>query len=188
MFEDIKWIVENVLGTSGDGFVIRKNISPENIETCNGVAVGDDNARTCALCVALNDTVFKNNKKPEYYHPNCKCKSKKYDLADVKLDFPTQKITHYLFMNEDKKAMMRTMGYVAEDSNEVYQFIKLAVENKFLAGDYNLQILNKNGQHFSINLILNGKRDHEKEKFNCHIGCVAWPYGKIKIATPLLKD
>ena len=30
--------------------------------------------------------------------------------------------------------------------------------------------------------------DHAKEKFNCHVGCVAWPFGKIKIATPLIKD
>ena len=35
---------------------------------------------------------------------------------------------------------------------------------------------------------IKGKRDHDKESFNCHIGCVAWPYGKIKIATPLLLD
>ena len=74
MFEEIRWILDNVFGISGSGFVIRKNVSPENIETCNG------------------------------------------------------------------------------------------------------------------NFILNGKRDHAGEKFNCHVGCVAWPFGKIKIATPLLKD
>ncbi len=33
-----------------------------------------------------------------------------------------------------------------------------------------------------------GKRGHLLEVFNCHVGCVAWPFGKIKIATPLLKD
>ena len=45
-----------------------ESVSPENIETCNGVAVGDEKTRTCALCVALNDTVFRNDNKPIYYH------------------------------------------------------------------------------------------------------------------------
>ena len=47
---------------------------------------------------------------------------------------------------------------------------------------------NSFGQHFTVNFTLNGKRDRAKEKFNCHVGCVAWPFGKIKIATPLIKD
>ena len=76
MFENIRWILDNIFGIRGNGFVIRENISPENIETCNGVAVKDDKTRTCALCVALNDTVFKNDNKPIYYHPYCKCKLK----------------------------------------------------------------------------------------------------------------
>ena len=52
MFESIRWILDNIFGISGNGFVIRENVSPENIETCNGVAVKDDKTRTCALCVA----------------------------------------------------------------------------------------------------------------------------------------
>lgn len=188
MFENIRWILDNIFGISGNGFVIRENASPENIETCNGLAIKDDKNRTCALCVALNDTVFRNDNKPIYYHPYCKCKNEKYELKRVEFDFPIQKITGYLFVNEDKKAMMRTMGYIVEDANELYRLIQLEVENKFLSGDYKLKALNINGQHFTINFILNGKRDHAKEKFNCHVGCVAWPFGKIKIATPLLKD
>ena len=152
------------------------------------MATNDENTKTCALCVALNETVFKNNNKPEFYHYNCKCVNQKYNLTEVKLDFPIQKIIHYLFMNENKKAMMRTMGYVPDDYNEVYKLIENEVKNKFLLGDYKLKALNTNGQHFTINIVLQGKRDHASEKFNCHIGCVAWPLGKIKIATPLLKD
>ena len=84
--------------------------------------------------------------------------------------------------------MMRTMGYIIEDANELYQLIQTEVENKFLFGGYKLKSLNEHGQHFTVNFTLNGKRDHAKEKFNCHVGCVAWPFGKIKIATPLIKD
>lgn len=99
MFESIRWILDIIFGISGNGFVIRENVSPENIETCNGVAVGDEKTRTCALCVALNDTVFRNDNKPIYYHPYCKCKNKKYELKQVEFAFPIQKITGYLFVN-----------------------------------------------------------------------------------------
>lgn len=187
MFEESRWILDNIFWSDGE-FVIRENVSPENIETCGGLATEDDKTHTCAICVALNETVFKNNNKPVYYHPNCKCKNKKYNLTEVKFDFPIQKITSYLFVNESKKAMMRTMGYIAEDYEELYKIIEMEVGNKFLMGNYKLKTLNENGQHFSINFTLDGKRDHVKEKFNCHVGCVAWPFGKIKVATPLLKD
>lgn len=84
--------------------------------------------------------------------------------------------------------MMHTMGYVVEDSSELYDFLKKEIESKFLAGKYILKELNEHGQHFMVKIILEGKRDHVKETFDCHVGCIAWPYGKIKIATPLLKD
>ena len=70
----------------------------------------------------------------------------------------------------------------------MYALIENEVENRFLVGKYHLKKLNENGQHFTVNISVQGKRDHEKEKFNCHVGCVAWPFGKIKVATPLLKD
>ena len=74
MFENINWMVSNIFAASNDDFVIRENESPEDIETSSGVAATDENTRTCALCVALNNTVFRNDNKPEYYHPHCKCK------------------------------------------------------------------------------------------------------------------
>jgi len=188
MFKNIRWNLENIFDVGGNGFVIRNNDSSENIETCNGVAIKDDKTKTCVLCVVLNDTVFKRNNKPIYYHPNCKCDNNKYVLQKVLFDFPIQKITKYLFANRDKKAMMRTMGYVAEDCNEVYKLIRSEVAKKFLLGDYKLNVLNTHGQHFEICFKLKGKRDHYGEEFNCHVGCVAWPFGKIKISTPLIKD
>ncbi len=187
MFEDIKWILDNILGINGKGFVIRKNVSTENIETKNGEAVADEKTRTCALCVALNETVFKNDNKPEYYHPNCKCKQEDYNLTHVTFDFPIDKVTKYLFVNQSKKEMMRSMGYTIEDSYYLYELIKENIEKSFLDGNYKLEYLNNHGQHFEINIVIEGKRDHINEKFNCYTGCVAWPYGKIKIATPLLK-
>ena len=187
MVEENKWILDNILGVKGDGFVIRENESTENIETCGGEAVRDEKTRTCEICVALNSTVFRNNNKPEYYHPHCKCVVKEYKLDKVTFDFPMKKVANYLLADEDKKAMMRTMGYIPEDSQEVYDLVKSIVESKFLSGDYILRALDKYGQRFQVDLTLEGKRDHAGESFKCHVGCTAWPYGKIKVATPLVR-
>ena len=188
MFEEIRQRLNGLFGSKEEGFVIRINQSPENIETCEGNAVEDKTTRTCAICVALNDTVFKNDNKPEYRHPHCKCRMQEYELTEATFDFPIKKITGYLFVNENKKAMMHSMGYTIADFAEVYDKVKAATEKKFLSGQYFLKELNANGQHFTINMILDGKRNHAGERFACHVGCVAWPYGKIKIATPIIKD
>ena len=71
-----------------------------------------------------------------------------------------------------------------EGANTLYNIAK----EKFDNGDYVLGDLNEYGQHFRIYFKLKGKRDCLDKEFNCHIGCVAWPNARIKIATPLLKD
>ena len=188
MFEEIRQRLNRLFGLEEERFVIRINDSPENIETCEGNAVEDKTTRTCALCAALNDTVFKNDNKPEYRHPHCKCKMKEYELTKVTFDFPMGKITRYLFVNENKKAMMHSMGYTIADFAEIYKKIKAAAEKEFLSGRYVLKMLDEHGQRFTVNMILDGKDGHAGERFACHVGCVAWPYGKIKIATPLIKE
>lgn len=186
-FDGIKEIYGNLFGISGDVWVKRENLSPETIETCNGVARKDEETHTCALCVALNQTVFRNNNKPDYYHYHCKCKNKKYNLTKIIEEFPFKKITDYLFLNNNKTAMMKSMGYDKADAKYIYDLLSKIIERKFLAGDYTLRELNINGQHIEISFNLQGKKDHEQEVFVCHSGCVVWPYGKIKIATPLIK-
>ena len=187
-FSEIKQIFKNLFGIVGDYWVKRRNISYETIETCNGIAHSDDNTHTCALCVALNQTVFKNNNKPEFYHYHCKCKNEKYILNEITEDFSITKITNYLFFNKNKAAMMRSMGYNIDNARDIYNLLYKTVEKKFTAGDYKLRELNINGQHFAIYFKMQGNNEHKQEIFDCHIGCVAWPYGKIKVATPLIKD
>ncbi len=184
MFEQIRWVLDNMLGLNGDVFVIRENVSPENIETCKGVAVEDENTKTCALCVALNDTVFKNNNKPEYYHPNCKCKTKEYNLKEVKLDFPLRKITNYLFVKPDKRAIMESMGYYPEDAEYVYNLIAQNAKNKFLKGDYSLGLLNDKGQKVNIVLEIKGKGIKKGKVYKFKTGWTAYPYGCLHNNTP----
>ncbi|MBQ9103523.1 MAG: hypothetical protein IJY57_00320 [Clostridia bacterium] len=184
MFEDIKWILDNIFGINGDKFVIRKNVSKENIETCNGIAVDDDTTNTCALCVALNDTVFKNNNKPEYYHRNCKCQNTKYELTTVKLDFPISKITKYLFQDKSKKELMKNMGYDISDADFIYKIIADNAKDKFLKGDYLLGVLNCNGQKVNIILELYGKKDKKNKLYRFKTGWTAYPNGCLHNNTP----
>lgn len=188
VFDEIKEILLNLFGINGDVFVKRKNISHETLETCNGLAYNDEKTKTCALCVALNQTVFHNYNKPEYYHLRCKCKNEKYNLIDIEEDFPIDKITKYLFVDVNKQKMMQSMGYNINDSEEIYNIIYNVLQKEFLNKNYKLGILDIRGQHFSINFTLKGKNDHLNENFSCHNGCIAYPYGKIKVATPLIKD
>ncbi len=173
-----------MLGLNGDVFTIRKNASPENIETCNGTAIKDENTRTCVLCVALNDIVFKNNNKPEYYHPNCKCKIKEDPLKEIKLDFPLKKITEYLFVDINKKAIMESMGYYPEDAEYVYNLMAQNAKDKFSQGDYILGLLNEHGQRVNIILEIEGKGLSKEKIYKFKTGWTAYPYGKLHNNTP----
>lgn len=188
LFDGIIDVIENLFGVNGDKWVKRKNISILNLESCNGETVDDFSTNTCKLCVALNDTIFRNNNKPLYYHMKCKCRNLKTELNNVDLIFPIEKITKYLFVNEDKSAMMRSMGYRIEDYNEIYNLISQNIRNEFLNNKYILGTLNNHGQHFEIRYTILGKLDKMNKKYLCHTGCVAYPNGKIKIATPLILD
>lgn len=188
VFDGASELLNNLLDIKGNVWVKRKNESAETIATCNGVAKDDETTHTCALCVALNHTVFKNDNKPEFYHKNCKCKQERYVITEITKDFPVEKITKYLFLRSDKRAMMRTMGYNIYNAEYVYGLLCDVIEKEFMKGNYKLGVLDIHGQHFAIDFVLDGINDHAEEKFNCHVGCVAWPYAKIKVATPLVKD
>lgn len=173
---------------NGRDWVRRTNGSQKNIETCNGVATADADTHTCELCVALNRTVYLNNNKPQYRHEQCKCRYEPYRMKGITEDFPKSKIFGYLFKEPNKSAMMRSMGYEAKDAGYIYAWISRTLEREFLSGNYTLGNLDIHGQHFSIHTKINGKGNRMNETFSCHIGCVVWPDGKLKVATPLIKD
>jgi len=78
--------------------------------------------------------------------------------------------------------------YTIQDWKEIFDLISYEVKTNFVKNNYILRVLNVYGQHFQVNFVLHGKNDHHGEEFQCHSGCVAYPNGKIKIATPLIKD
>lgn len=187
-FENYKDVLTNIFDTKDNGWVIRRNVSPLNIENCNGEARKDDETNTCEICVALNETIFRNTNKPDYYHPHCKCKDEKVNLHDVKLDFPMKKLTHYLFVDENKSAMMKSMGFYPQNAEKLYEIISENVKQHFLTNKYFLKTLDNHGQRICVYYTILGLNDNTGQIFNCHSACVVWPNGKLRISTPFIKD
>ncbi len=178
---------QKIIGGFGGDFIQKISLSSLDLEKCNGEAISDELTNTCEICVALNKTVFKSNNSPTYTHPHCKCIQIPTTLSSPSLIFDMRKITDYLFIDKSKSRMIKSMGFYPEDAQFLYDYVSLNVTKEFVNGNYILKNLNKNGQHFQINYNINGKRDHSNETFQCYAGCIAYPNGKIKIATPLVK-
>lgn len=183
---DLVRIFENLYGLNTNGFVIRTNDSSLDLESCNGIAMGDNEKSSCALCVALNRTIFHNFNKPNFYHRYCKCGNGKTILTKVNVELKMDKITNYLFKNVNKARMMKSMGYYPEDAETICEIIKDNVNERFLSNQYILKGLDCYGQKVQINYVLSGKNDHKGQKYNVYTGAVAYPYGKLYIATPLV--
>ncbi len=167
----------------GDGWRQRQNDSPLDIEVCGGIAVADPLTHTCDICVAINKTIFKNNNKPdEEQHPFCKCKQVPTELKEVTLDFSMKKIKDYLFVK--KVDLMKSMGYIIEDADEVYDTISECIKKEFLKGKYTLGKLSVNGQRVSLIVEMMGKRDKSGRIYRFISGWMAYPNGKLHNNTP----
>ena len=189
IFDSLYNVFRNLFAVhEDDAWFQRKNVSQLDLEVCNGEARDDLSTRTCWKCVALNRTIFQKRKMPNFFHKNCKCLHDFLRNVEITTIFPMKKITMYLFKDKNKKAMMRSMGYIPDDAEVIYKYIDSYIKEKFISGNFDLQVLNRNGQHITMRILLDGARDHMNEKFGCHIGCVVWPNGQIRVATPLVKD
>ena len=168
-------------------YMQRNNISYSDLNSCGGVAEADARTNTCAICVALNRVVYPSWNPIEFFHWKCKCSVDTYK-NELRTLFKLEKVTEYLFVNVDKAATMRSFGYYKEDFGEVYRMINQAVLTAYKYGQYKYQALNIYGQHVTIYWQIPGKRDHLGEVFNCHTGCILYPYGKIYVVSPLIGD
>ena len=172
--------------TNKISWIVRNNASLKDIEVCEGLAAADPITLTCALCVAANRTAY-SGEVCTYDHPSCKCKFGNGKIV-VQVDFPMSKLTGYLFTNANKAKMMHKIGYDIEDSEELRQTLSAVIKKQYEEGAYKYKYLNTTGVHIQIDTVIVGKRDHTGEMHECHIGCVLWPHGKIKVATPLIVD
>ena len=115
---------------------------------------------------------------------NCKCGFEPYSLNEVKLDFPIEKITKYLFTHESKAGLMESMGYNITDAEEVYFLIAHNAQRRFLSGDYELSRFNNNGQRVNIEMTLMGKREKAGRLYTFVTGWMAYPNGELHNNTP----
>jgi len=123
-------------------------------------------------------------------HENCHCESipvpKPIAGSTAIAECDLKKFTSYIFhdsvlVNKGKKALFESWGYDIMYS-EILQteYIKQAQE-KYASGEYELGKLDDFGQRINIEIILltpNGKL------VNFMAGCMVYPDGQIKIATP----
>ena len=188
MNELIEFIKEILLSKQKNRWLIRRNESFLDLEICEGTAIYDSSTRTCPLCVALNNTIFLSNNMPNYRHPNCKCVYNEVYLDRVSIEFKTKKLTDYLFNDVNKYAMMRSMGYDVEDIPLIYAKIYDNVAREFLKGNYKIKNLDNHGQRMGVFFTLEGKKHSNGKLYKCHTGCVAYPNGKLRVTTPLVKD
>ena len=138
--------------------------------------------------MALNQTIFKNNNKPEYYHPNCKCVNVACSEPNIVVHLDIRKLSKYLFVETNKSAMMRSMGYYPEDTNTLHNQIIKIIKQQFLENKYTLNKLDIYGQKVKIIYDLPGKYDHIGQNFKCYAGCTIYPNGKIKIITAVVRQ
>ena len=168
-------------------WVSRIGCSYMTIRSCGGLATRDENTNACEICVALNKTAYKIINKPEYRHPNCRCR---YEIAGniaVTLDFPKKKITGYMFVNPSKAKLIRSMGYLPEDADELYRTIAEYAIAKYEKGDYVLGKLDKYGQKINISVKCRGKREKEGRTYDFYTGWTVYPNGELKNNTPFAR-
>lgn len=182
-------IVKKLSKILGDVLWVKRiSTSSLDLETCNGIAEYDDGSRTCIYCVALNKTIFRSENFPIFGHRNCKCLILPHFNPNLRIHSPLSKIVKYLFTEQNKTRMMKSMGFSKEDYQSVQFNIYEKVYNAFNDGLYKLKTLDKYGQRVQISIKMEGSGDHAGELFNCHVGCIVWPNGILKITTPLILD
>ncbi len=79
---------------------------------------------------------------------------------------------------------MKSMGYIIDDAEEVYNIIAESAKKEFLKGKYELGVLNRYGKRVSIAVELAGKRDKNGRVYRFISGWMAYPNGKLHNNTP----
>lgn len=79
---------------------------------------------------------------------------------------------------------MLNMGYTDNDAEFIYNRIADNAKQKFLNGEYQLGVLNYNGQRINIEIELRGKGDKTDKVYRFITGWMAYPSGCLHNNTP----
>lgn len=146
----------------------------------------------CPTCLKLDKCWFLKANMPmlpqhEYCHCTAVPKSTRTVLAQAKTTSPIQKFTEYLFnadnpQNRGKADLFEGWGYDISDSEWMVEESQRQAREKYIAGDYTLGKLDKEGQRIHIQMTIPDKATGEMRVFRT--AWMARPNGELVLATP----
>ncbi len=152
----------------------------------------DEGKTHCEVCLKLHGCYFTEDRHPPCpHHPFCHCTLEPIDFAIVRMNAVAKsdyrKYDPYLFntpgtYTHNKEKLFFKWGYTVEDAAWLQAEIERQGLEKYLAGDYQLGVLNDQGQHISIRVTIIRRDTGNVVSFET--GWMARPNGRIQLATP----
>lgn len=146
----------------------------------------------CEECLKLDGCYFTaSNHPPCPHHPFCHCTLEPLDYAVVLRNASAysdyRKFDPYLFDPENfyqhgKNREFESWGYTVSDSQWLKDEMERQAREKYIAGDYLLGKLNKEGQRISIRIVIPRKNGPGMISFIT--GWMAKPNGQLSLNTP----
>lgn len=138
----------------------------------------------CKVCTVLSGDYFPSFNMPPYrQHPHCDCILISVSKPTAVADCAIGKFTEYIFKPDNSKGkteLFENWGYTIEDSAYLKCEFEKQAKEKYLKGNYDLQLLNKYGQRITILIELKTADKNVKIK----TGWLVHPLGLITCATP----
>ena len=146
----------------------------------------------CPECLKLDGCFFTEAEHPPCpHHPFCHCTLDRIDyaivLANATVDSKYSKYDVYLFntlgtYNNHKADLFRMWGYDIEDIPWMKAEWERQAYEKYIAGNYKLNLLDEWGQRINIQIEILRKDTGEIVSFMS--GWMVYPNGKLQLATP----
>ena len=146
----------------------------------------------CPECIKLDGCFFTEAEHPPCpYHPFCHCTLERIDyavvLTNATVDSKYSKYDVYLFntlgtYNNHKADLFRLWGYNVDDVPWMKKEWERQAFEKYIAGDYKLNLLDDWGQRINIRIEIPRKDTGEIVSFMS--GWMVYPNGKLQLATP----
>ena len=146
----------------------------------------------CDECLKLDGCFFTENKHPTWpHHPFCHCTLDPIEYSVVLINSYSNcaygKFDPYLFdpnnfYKHGKDKMFRSWGYSESDISFLIAEFEKQAHDKYIAGEYTLGRLNKDGQRISIRIEL-PRRDQEGT-VSFETGWMVYSNGHIQLTTP----
>ena len=146
----------------------------------------------CDVCLKLDGCWFLESKSPTWpHHPFCHCTLDPIDYTEVLMHATTyseySKFDPYLFDPDNvykhgKNRAFESWGYTVDDARWLQAEIEKQALEKYIAGDYTLGKLNKDGQRISVRIEIPRKDGSKMVSFVS--GWMVYPNGSLKLTTP----